>query len=106
MLYRPGVQHTNVRSSALPIAGSAEHIDQIFKSPGPLPFPTEAKLDATGEPITLLQTCDWEGHSPANVCVDQRGKQFIATFDELTVTDHRIVPNPAVDAIRTGRMGT
>jgi hypothetical protein len=102
MLYRPGLQGSRMPGGS----AAAEHIDQVITNPGPLPFPTEAKLDATGEPVTLLQTCDWKGNSPANIGVDKRGKQFLATFDELTVTDHRIVPNPAVDAIRAGRQVT
>ena len=94
MLYRP-IKST--RSGAL-----AEH-EQIISNAAPLPFPLEAKLESTGEPVTLLQTCDWKGQSPANIGVDARGKQFLATFDEVTVIDTRAVPNPAIDAIRTGR---
>jgi hypothetical protein len=101
MLYRPGQPLGGQYSGAG--AMSAPHVDQIITNAAPLPFPLEAKLDATGETVTLLQTCDWKGQSPANIGVDKRGKQFLATFDELTVTDHRAVPNPAVDAIRTGR---
>ena len=103
MLYRPGQSYPGQSPDVR--GGPATHVDQMITNPGPLPFPTEAKLDATGEPVTLLQTCDWQGHSPANVGVDKRGKQFIASFEEITVTDHRIVPNLAVEAIRTGRMG-
>jgi|SRR6185295_155374 len=99
MLYRPGQSSP---ASSLP-GSSGLHIDQLITNPGTLPFPTEAKLDSTNEPVTLLQTCDWKGQSPANIGVDRRGKQFLATFDEVTVTDHRVVPNPAVDAIRSGR---
>jgi hypothetical protein len=95
MLYRPG------KTTRLP--ASTEHQDQIISNAAPLPFPLEAKLDATGETVTLLSTCDWKGQSPANIGVDKLGKQFLATFDEVTVTDHRAVPNLAVDAIRNGR---
>jgi hypothetical protein len=28
-----------------------------------MPNPLEAKLDATGEMVTLLSTCDWKGHA-------------------------------------------
>jgi hypothetical protein len=96
MLYRPG---QSPRAPAI----SAQHQDQIISNAAPLPFPLEARLDATGETVTLLSTCDWQNNSPANIGVDQRGKQFLATFDEVTVTDHRAVPNPAVDAIRNSR---
>jgi hypothetical protein len=51
----------------------------------------------------LVQTCNWQGQSPANIGIDKRGKQFLATFDEVTVTDARGVPNATVDAIRNGR---
>jgi hypothetical protein len=101
MLYRPGQQNRPGQPGGL--GGPSAHIDQLITSPAPLPFPTEARLDSTGEPVTLMQTCDWKGQSPANIGVDRLGKQFLATFDELTVTDHRVLPNPAVDAIRTGR---
>jgi len=102
MLYRPG-QTPRGALGLMPGPGtSAEHIDQIITNAAPLPFPLEAKLNATGETVTLLQTCNWQGNSPADIGVDTRGKQFLATFDELTVTDHRVVPNPAIDAIRTG----
>jgi hypothetical protein len=98
MLYRPGS-----RSSTTPQAGTGLHTDQVISNAAPLPFPLEAKLESTGETVTLLQTCDWKGQSPANIGVDKQGKQFLATFDEVTVTDFRAVPNPAVDAIRAGR---
>ena len=99
MLYRPGQARGPMQTGD----GAGQHIDQLITSPAALPFPTEAKLDSTGEPVTLMQTCDWKGQSPANIGVDRRGKQFLATFDEVTVTDHRVLPNPAVDAFRTGR---
>ena len=99
MLYRPG-------RSRQPGGDPSQqlHTDQIISNPAPLPFPTEAKLDSTGETVTLIQTCDWKGNSPANVGVDLRGKQFLATFDEITVTDHRVLPNQAVDALRAARI--
>jgi len=100
MLYRPGQSTTRTGTSST-MSGTPE--DQIITNAAPLPFPLEAKLDATGEPVTLLQTCDWQGHSPSNIGVDKRGKQFLATFDEVTVTDHRAVPNLAVDAIRNSQ---
>jgi hypothetical protein len=94
MLFRPYQQ------SAVPGSGTGTHVDHIITNAAPLPFPIEARLDQTGERVTLMQTCDWKGQSPANIGVDRQGKQFLATFDELTVTDHRVLPNPAVDAIR------
>jgi hypothetical protein len=98
MLYRPGF-------SRLPegTTGNPAHIDQVITNAAPLPFPLEAKLDGTGETVTLVQTCNWQGQSPANIGIDKRGKQFLATFDEVTVTDARGVPNATVDAIRSGR---
>lgn len=99
MLYRPGQQ---LGTQSTGSGGGPAHVDQIITNAAPLPFPLEARLDGTGEFVTLLQTCDWHGQSPANIGVDKRGKQFLATFDEVTVTDHRAVPNPAVEAIRTG----
>jgi hypothetical protein len=96
MLYRPGQTSGGLK---------VEHLDQIVSNIAPLPFPVEAKLDKTGEGITLLQTCNWQGNSPADIAVDQQGKQLLGTFDEITVTDSRVVPNPAVQAIRAGQMG-
>ena len=99
MLYRPGQQEP---VSGAPSSGT-EHRDQIITNAAPLPFPLEAKLDSTGETVVLLQTCNWQNHSPADIGIDKRGKQFLATFDEVTVTDARGVPNTTVDAIRTGQ---
>ena len=102
MLYRPG-QNT---SRGLGIGGGAAqtdaqpYTDQTFGTPAALPYPLEARLKQTGEAVTLLQTCDWKGNSPAGIGVDQRGELFLGTFDEMTVTDARVVPNPAVDQIR------
>jgi len=98
MLYRPGQQNAG-GSAGL---GSA-HVDQIITNAAPLPFPLEAKLDSTGESVLLMQTCNWQGRSPADIGIDRHGKQFLATFDEVTVTDSRGIPNLAVDAVRSGR---
>lgn len=98
MLYRPG------RNTTRQPSGSAQaHEDQFISSVAPLPFPLEARLNESGEAVTLLQTCEWKGHSPATIGVDARGQQFLASFEEVTVTDHRAVPNPAIEAIRSGR---
>ena len=92
MLYRPGQPGT-----------SPLHTDQVITNTAPLPFPLEAKLDKTNELITVVQTCNWANNSPAGIGIDSQGKLFLATFDELTVIDQRGVPNPAVQAIRSGR---
>jgi hypothetical protein len=98
MLYRPGQQGPG-GSAGL----GASHVDQVITNAAPLPFPLEAKLDRTGESVTLVQTCNWQGQSPANIGIDRSGKQFLATFDEVTVTAAGVIPNPALDAIRMGR---
>jgi len=77
--------------------------DQMLGPASPLPFPTEAIIDATGETVTLLQTCDWRGHSPSSVGVDKAGKLFIGSFQELTVTDARVLPNELGHTIRARR---
>jgi hypothetical protein len=79
---------------------TTQYDDQAFGQASSLPFPTQAILDETGEPVTLLQTCEWKGHSPSNIGVDAKGKQFIASFAEVTVVDHRVLPNPLAAEIR------
>jgi hypothetical protein len=63
------------------------HEDQIIATRPRCLSRSRRRLDATGETVTLLSTCDWQGQSPANIGVDARGKQFLTTFDEVTVTD-------------------
>jgi len=93
-MYRSGQQHRQE-------GGGRQDEAPMISQAAPLPFPLEAKLDATGETVTLLQTCDWPDHSPSNIGVDQYGKQFIASFTELTVTDHRVVPNEQANRVRS-----
>jgi hypothetical protein len=96
-MYRPG-------TTGKPPAGATEYLgDQMLGPASPLPFPTEAIIDATGETVTLLQTCDWRGHSPSSVGVDKAGKLFIGSFAELTVTDARVIPNDLGHTIRARR---
>lgn len=55
------------------------------------PFPVEAIISATGERVTLLGPCDWENHSLANYGNTKAdGKQVIVTWEEVTITDHRL----------------
>ena len=68
----------------------------------PLPFPLEARINESSEAVTLLQSCEWKGHSPAWIGVDANGQQFLAAFEEITVVDPRALPNPAAAAIRMG----
>jgi len=96
-MYRP----VNPARGSTP--ANLEYTDQILGPASPLPFPTEAIIDATGETVTLVQTCDWRGHSPSTVGVDKSGKMFIASFGELTVTDARVLPNELGHTIRARR---
>jgi hypothetical protein len=96
MLYRPGQQNVSG-------APSSDHRDQVISNGVALPYPLEGRLDSTGETITLLSVCNWQGHSPADIAIDSRGKQLLATFDEVTIIDGRALPpNPTADAIRKG----
>jgi hypothetical protein len=96
-MYRPGTKTTGT-------TGETQYVgDQMLGPASPLPFPTEAIIDATGETVTLLQTCDWRGHSPSSVGVDKAGKLFIGSFQELTVTDARVLPNELGHTIRARR---
>jgi len=95
-MYRP----TN-KGTAAP---ATEYLgDQRLGPASALPFPTEAIIDSTGETVTLLQTCDWTGHSPSTVGVDKTGKMFIGAFGEVTVTDPRVLPNELGHQIRARR---
>lgn len=95
-MYRPGTMPKSASTSEY-------QGDQMLGPASPLPFPTEAIIDATGETVTLLQTCDWRGHSPSSVGVDKAGKLFIGAFNELTVTDSRVLPNELGHTIRARR---
>lgn len=102
-MFRPGQQvqtSGNVMEQAQQPQGDRLTYPPAISNIGALPFPLEAVLDQTGESVTLLQTCDWAGHSPSNIGVDRKGKQFIAAFEELTVTDQRAVPNQQAVDIR------
>jgi hypothetical protein len=77
--------------------------EQMLGPASPLPFPTEAIIDDSGESVTLLQTCDWRGHSPSTLGVDTSGKLFIGSFTEVTVTDPRVLPNDLGHTIRAKR---
>jgi len=97
-MYRPVTNPTRGADRAAEYLG-----DQMLGQASPLPFPTEAIIDATGESATLLQTCDWRGHSPSAIGVDKSGKLFIGAFSELTVTDARVLPNDLGHTIRARR---
>ena len=93
-MYRPG----STKNAEQP------YLNERMQTPAsPLPFPTEAIIDASNEPVMLLQTCDWPGHSPSSVGVDRAGKLFIGSFSELTVTDARVLPNELGYTIRARR---
>jgi hypothetical protein len=97
-MYRPGAKNSTAITTQEYVGG-----DQMLGPASSLPFPTEAIIDATGETVTLLQTCDWRGHSPSSVGVDKWGKLFIGSFQELTVTDSRVLPNELGHTIRARR---
>ncbi len=96
-MYRPGTTPKGTQTDSVYVG------EQMLGPASPLPFPTEAIIDATGEPVTLLQTCDWRGHSPSSIGVDNKGKFLIGSFNELTVTDARVVPNELSHTIRSRR---
>jgi len=97
-MYRPSIAAKGATTATEYLVG-----EQMLGPASPLPFPTEAIIDATGESVTLLQTCDWRGHSPSSVGVDKAGKLFIGSFGELTVTDARVLPNDLGHTIRSRR---
>lgn len=105
-MYRPRTQGSLAQEGSQEGQGQGSSLyESQISNVGPLPFPLEAQLDATGQTVTLLQTCDWKGHSPSNIGVDQNGKQFIAAFEEVTVTDHRVIPNQQATQIRQNARG-
>lgn len=89
-MYRGNQQTTGQGKSSQdqPITGSG------IDNPAALPFEVDAEIKETGEPITLLQTCNWPGHSPSFVAVDVNGDPLIASFTEVRVKDRRVLPNP------------
>ena len=61
-MYRPGQTAQGQGQRMGGTANSREYDEQVITNAAPLPFPLEARIDETGEPVTLLQTCDWKGH--------------------------------------------
>ncbi len=96
-MYRPTNSQTETHQGGP--AQMPQYGGQRISQAAPLPFEFEAKIDETSEKVTLVQTCDWQGHSPSYVGVDLKGKTFIASFGEVTVTDRRILPNPQVSQL-------
>lgn len=76
------------------IGRSQNQDDQPYsgiREAAPLPTILEGEIRETGEPVVLLQTCDWLGHSPSVVGV-KNGQLFIASFNEVKVTDRQVRP--------------
>jgi hypothetical protein len=97
-VYRPGQQSSAQSGNLQGVGGSTG--TTYLNQPAALPFQMEAILKDTGEQITLIQTCDWAGHSPSFVAVNQDGDPLIASFSETRITDPRVVPNPATQQLR------
>jgi hypothetical protein len=110
-MYEPGQQiQTSGSGSALSALDrqpqpSAYGGEQMITNIVGLPF-LEAFVDATGEPVTLIAACNWQGHSPADIAVSRRGKQLLASFEEVTVIDPRAVPNPQLSELRSRQIQT
>ncbi len=68
-----------------------------------LPYPIEMVIDDTGEAFTGLVVGDWPGHSPSVLGCGRDGKLAIGSFEELTVTDSRVIPNELGHTIRAKR---
>ena len=68
-----------------------------------LPYPIEMVIDDTGEAFTGLVVGDWPGHSPSVLGCGRDGKLAIGSFEELTVTDSRVLPNELGHTIRAKR---
>lgn len=99
-MYIAGQQTGKGQTSGQASQQTSREYDLAISQASPMPFPTAAIVDDTGEDVTLTHVCNWPGHSPSNVGVNTRGKQFIASFDELTVTDNRVLPNSAANKLR------
>jgi hypothetical protein len=81
-MYRPGRETNDSTTRENDIANGVA-----------LPFELDAELKHNGEQITLLQTCNWQGHSPSFVGVDTDGNPLIVSFSEVRILDRRVVPN-------------
>ena len=68
----------------------------VIENAAPLPFELDAEIKNTGEKVTLLQTCNWPGHSPSFIGVDPNGEPLIAAFHEVRIRDRRAVPNESL----------
>jgi hypothetical protein len=90
---------------------SAEQAETYHGSAGgritgaaPLPGPVEGVLKENQEPVTFLQTCNWDLHSPSLIGTDAQGEFFVSSFEESRATDQRIVPNEKLRQLRQGTM--
>ena len=94
-MYRPGATLKGVTTPT----STAAPIPALLNGAA-LPFPVEMVIDATGEPFTALIAGDWPGHSPSLLGVGRDGKFAIGSFEELSVTDARVLPNDLGYTIR------
>jgi len=97
-MYRPG--------KSVPTSATTANVNPFLREGTALPFPTEMIVDATGEPFTGLIVGDWPEHSPSVLGCSPNGKLGIGSFEELTVTDARVLPNDTGYAIRARRQKT
>lgn len=74
--------------------GYLDDEDMQISNAAPLPYEIFGVIQDTGEPLTLLQTCNWPGHSPSVVGIKSDGTFVIASFSEVRARDNRVVPNP------------
>jgi hypothetical protein len=93
-MYRPGTT---------PRGASAPAFSASLLNGAALPYPIEMVIDATGEPFTGLVVGDWPGHSPSVLGCGRDGKLAIGSFEELSVTDARVIPNDLGHTIRARR---
>jgi hypothetical protein len=83
-MFRPGQNQGGQQENS-----SYRGDENVLTEPAALPFELQAEIKATGERVTLLQTCNWPGHSPSYVAIDHNGESLIAAFAEVRVRDTR-----------------
>ncbi len=87
-------------------SGGSGDSELVIENAAALPFELDAEIKNTKEPVTLLQTCNWPGHSPSFVAVDSSGDPLIAAFHEVRIRDRRAVPNESLTEMPVRHKGS
>jgi hypothetical protein len=100
-MFRPGQSSQSGQAGGN--QGAYHSNENVISEPAALPFELQAEIKDTGERVTLVQTCNWPGHSPSYVASDQNGESLIASFAEVRVRDTRAGVAPGNESMSGGQ---